>query len=703
MVSTEGLPPQVSELSEALPPVLSSEGVLLYGVSGVIALILIANVVNWWRDRQREDVELGELLEDETLEAAEAEWAVLDDLSERQQDLMAPAAITWETRAARVGEQWTTTLYVAEYPDAPKDGYLSGLFELTDVEFDLTSRIVPKNQPRARDELQRVADNLQADARLERSVRGSYLQERANRAEATYKAVENGQKVFDKELVITVRADTRDELSQAVKRVRATLREQPARVEPKTAICTQDLALQSAAPIGPSELDRSAVALGGAVGALLASPHNATILEEGGVEFGIHKDTRSPLVIDPFGREDGYAMFTVGDPGSGKSFGAKQNFIRSIEQDPDRIGVILEPLNNWAGVAEALGGRRITVGGMLGLNPLEIKPTPEHVLNARGDDASLLKERRNRAVSFFTNFFGHRDVELGDRRTTLELAIDEAYDRKGITEDVSTHDRESPTVRDVLDILESMNENPEEYVVRVEAESEKIQSDVVWLLDQLRPFEENGQLENLGRHSEFDIRDEDIVYLDLQQQGGSIGGHTSLLMELLITLVYERAKTTDKSVVLVVDEARYILSDSATLEYLETIFRHHRHHDLSIRLVTQTVDEFFQQPQAEMILDQCAIKQFHKLDGMDEQWADEFGLNYAQMRFVQDAIPGSDEKGYSQALLGIDGEWRGMEVRALPTEKAVIDYEPQSNQSVEESLQSDEFRTEGKDAATGDD
>jgi type IV secretory pathway VirB4 component len=703
MVGSDGVPPQVSELIDALPPALSADGILLYGVGSVIMLILIANVVSWWRGRRREEVELGDLLDEKTLEAADTERAILDDLSERQQDLMAPAAIRWETRAARVGDQWTTTLYVAEYPDAPKDGYLSGLFELTDVEFDLTSRIVPKNQPRARDELQRVADNLQADARLERSVRGSYLQERANRAEATYKAVENGQKVFDQELVITVRADTRDELTQAVKRVRATLREQPARVEPKTAICTQDLALQSAAPIGPSELDRSAVALGGAVGALLTSPHNATILEEGGVEFGIHKDTRSPLVIDPFGREDGYAMFTVGDPGSGKSFGAKQNFIRSIEQDPDRIGVILEPLNNWAGVAEALDGRRITVGGTLGVNPLEIKPTPERVLNARGDDASLLKERRNRAVSFFTNFFGHRDVELGDRRTTLELAIDEAYDRKGITEDVSTHDRESPTVRDVLDILESMNENPEEYVVRVEAESEKIQSDVVWLLDQLRPFGENGQLENLGRHSEFDIRDEDIVYLDLQQQGGSIGGHTSLLMELLITLVYERAKITDKSVVLVVDEARYILSDSATLEYLETIFRHHRHHDLSIRLVTQTVDEFFQQPQAEMILDQCAIKQFHKLDGMDEQWAEEFGLNYSQMRFVQDAIPGSDEKGYSQALLGIDGEWRGMEVRALPTEKAVIDYEPQSNQSVEATLSSDEFRSKGEDMATGDD
>jgi hypothetical protein len=153
-----------------------------------------------------------------------------------------------------------------------------------------------------------------------------------------------------------------------------------------------------------------------------------------------------------------------------------------------------------------------------------------------------LKERRNRAVSFFANYFAHRDIELGDRRTTLELAIDEAYEEKGITEDVSTHDRESPTVRDVLDILEAMSETPDEYVVRVEAEGDKIESDAVWLLDQLRPFAEGGQFENLGRQSEFNIRDEKVVYLDLQQRGGSIGGHTSLIMELLISLVYERAK-----------------------------------------------------------------------------------------------------------------------------------------------------------------
>jgi len=104
---------------------------------------------------------------------------------------------------------------------------------------------------------------------------------------------------------------------------------------------------------------------------MLSSPHNATILEEGGVEFGIHKDTQSPVVIDPFARENGYAMFTVGDTGSGKSFSleAKLHPLDRAEQGPHRNHP--EPLNNWAGVAEALGAKRITVGGTLGLNPLK--------------------------------------------------------------------------------------------------------------------------------------------------------------------------------------------------------------------------------------------------------------------------------------------------------------------------------------------
>jgi type IV secretory pathway VirB4 component len=301
---------------------------------------------------------------------------------------------------------------------------------------------------------------------------------------------------------------------------------------------------------------------------------------------------------------------------------------------------------------------------------------PEHVRRTLGEDASPFNEKKDSVLSFLTNYFSLRGVALDDRRTTLELAIDRAYRSKGITADVTTHGTESPTMQDVLDVLEAMVDDPEPYIVRTVDEGEKLASDAVWLIDQLRPFAVGGRYENLGRTSEFDIREEKVIYLDLGQQEGSLGGSTSLLMQLLISLVYERAKETTKEVVFVIDEARYIMQDAVSLAFLETVFRHHRHHDLSIRLVTQTVDEFFRHPESEAILDQCAIKQFHRLDGMDERWANEFGLNRSQMRFVQEATPGNDKAGYSEALIGVDGEWRGIEVRAMPNEKEVIDFEP---------------------------
>nr|WP_197427913.1 VirB4 family type IV secretion system protein [Halogeometricum sp. CBA1124] len=667
-----------SQLVRWLSSPTSTEGAALYLL--IVGLLGIGGKLlwDWYTEDDTEEVEFSDVLDEETLEQGEAERQLLDDIAESHKTVTAPAAAEWETRAARVGEQWTTTLYIADYPDYPNDGYLSELFEMTDVQFDLTAHITPKNQERARNELQDIADDLQVDADLEQSVRSAYLQERANEAAATYKAVENGANVFDQGMFITVRADEKEDLRDAVQKVKSALRDDPANLTPKTAICRQDLALQSAAPIGDNEFGRTSIALGGAVGALLSSPHNATILEEGGVEFGIHKDNQSPVVIDPFARDNGYAMFTVGDTGSGKSFSSKQNFIRSIEQSKDRIGIILEPLNNWAGVAEALDAKRITVGGTLGLNPLEIRETPEHVQRAMGEDASPFNEKLDDAMSFLTNFFALRGISLGDRRTTLELGLKRAYKRNGITDDISTHDNPSPTIQDMMDVFEEMVNDPEEFVVRSDEEAGKIKEDATWLLDQLRPFEDDGRHANLGQESDFDIRDEKVIYLDLAQQEGSVDSSTALTMQLLISLVYERAKVSEKEVVFYIDEARYIMQDAASLAFLETVFRHHRHHDLSIRLVTQTVDEFFEHAESEAILDQCAVKQFHRLDGMDEEWADEFGLNYAQMRFVQDAVPGNEDAGFSEALVGVDGEWRGIQVKAMPKEKRVIDFDPTS-------------------------
>jgi len=199
----------LAQLTEWLLNPTSPEGVAVYFLL-VVALGIVGKLL-WTRHTADDEpeVDFSDVLDEETLEEGHAEGQLLDDISESHKTVTAPAAIEWETRAARVGEQWTTTLYIADYADYPNDGYLSDLFELTDVEFDLTAHITPKNQQRARNELQDIADDLQVDADLEQSVRSAYLQERANEAAATYKAVESGANVFDQGMFVTVRADNK--------------------------------------------------------------------------------------------------------------------------------------------------------------------------------------------------------------------------------------------------------------------------------------------------------------------------------------------------------------------------------------------------------------------------------------------------------------------------------------------------------------
>jgi len=49
-------------------------------------------------------------------------------------------------------------------------------------------------------------------------------------------------------------------------------------------------------------------------------------------------------------------------------------------------------------------------------------------------------------------------------------------------------------------------------------------------------------------------------------------------------------------------------------------------------------------------------------------------------QFVRNAAPGSPKLGYSDSLVGIDGEWRRMEVVSLLDEASVIEYDPTRQQ-----------------------
>jgi len=613
-----------------------------------------------------------------------------DAIAEAHQRLAAADEIEWGVRESKVGEQYAKGLYVAEFPDYPKDGFLHELFEVTDAEFDATFHFKPRNQNRTRERLKRRADDLKAEAKQNDGTGSEYLAAEGVKMEAAHDAMERGVRAFTTSAYVTVRGDTAGELRASEASLRRVLTDDSqADLDVQTTQGKQDVLLQAASPLGPDVARRqspsrySHIQLSGGIGAVLSSFQNPSIMEEGGIELGRHKDLKTPIVVDPFKRENGYSKLKIADQGGGKSHSSKMEYIRMISQRDDCIGIVLEPMGNWTGVSEATDAEHIVIGGSKQINPLKIQAIGESARRRIKTGETPLKNKKDGALGWLRNYFELRGLgdQLSDRIVTLENAVEDAYHDCGFREgDYDTFDNDSPTIRDdLIPQLRAREDAPEDYA-KTTQEASTIREDAEWLRRNLRPFVD-GRFAALGGEGDVDLTTSENIYLDLgQEEGREISDQAALTMQLLIDLVYQRATRTPKKVVFPIDEFHYITSSAVNLGFLETLLRHHRHHKISPWFITQTVDEFLDNEIADRILKLTTMTQFHHIDTFGEEQAEPFDLSPTMQQFVRNAAPGSPKLGYSDSLIGIDGEWRRMEVVSLLDEASVIEYDPTRQQ-----------------------
>ncbi|WP_323677643.1 hypothetical protein [Halorubellus sp. PRR65] len=602
---------------------------------------------------------------------------------------IAPEGIEREYDHAVVGEQYRRAMFAHGWPDEIEPGALRHLIGATPhLEFDMTLHFTPRDRGRVQKQLERRAQGMSAESNANDDLVDGFFahdqRERVERTAAMRDHVRDGERPFDVSLYVSARADDKDTLDDDTEALRKALQDKHSYLGMKTVTGKQLRTLESIAPIGKDylrrepELDPSQLALGGGVGALLGSLTRSELLEDDGVEMGEHAFNGTPLIKDPFESETNYNWVVIGDSGSGKSYQTKLNALRTRAVKENTKVIILDPMQGFNGIAKAMGAKRITLGGSRGLNPLEIRAPTEASRRAAGEDIDPLSEKIRDVMSFFDNFAHREGIDLGPERMTLTTAITEAYARNGITADVDTHSNPSPTLVDVLDVLEEMATEPEEFIVRIESEAEEIAANATDLINLFRPFID-GQYQNLAEPSEFDLRDEDVVYLDLSQQEKRQSGG-GLMMQLVFSLVYERAKETTDNVVFIIDEARFLMRDAANLEFLGQRVRHSRHYDTSIRFITQEVNDFFDHEEAEAIINNSFVKLLHRTQEIG-QWADAFGLNRQQVGFVKNANTGAN--GYSEALAEIDGTWYPIQLFSTPAEHAVVDFDERQD-SVED-------------------
>ncbi|WP_115864242.1 VirB4 family type IV secretion system protein [Halorussus litoreus] len=620
----------------------------------------------------------------------------LDDASTMHQSVIAPSTVDWETTYAVLNDEtYVRTFWIEQFPEEPANGMFERLLLETDLQTNVSIYLDPFDTQSAEDMMADWISDLKVNQHDANSLKAEDLQEDIDRGKFMRSLVRANQASFYRGGVfIRLSAKSKQELDNQTTRLRSIIKDAPANCTLKVANRWQEKGLATVSPLGANELgqDRMSTMTNQAVGAMFPFSSNYMMMDDG-VEYGYHGHNGSPVQINPWNLETGHSELVVGMPGAGKTFGDIMRHLRMMKRQQDTMLVMIDPVGGFKGIADALDAKTITVGGDTQLNPLEIRETPQEVLDAE-DGISPLSAKKDEVYAVLENFLTARDIDLGTETGVLSYVIDEAYRQAGVVEgDVSTHTPEnSPTMTDVHRILADIAENPDEHNI---ATSESARERAAEYADELaiafQPFREGGSYDNLAARSEINILEGDnkVVYIDLGQIEGSASGidRQTFLMQLLLSTVYQQAKKTDRNVELAIDEAHYLFEDQANLDFLETAFRHQRHAGLRMVLLSQTAQEFYETDQAEKILGMCPIKVFHKLPDLDDETADKIGLTREQRKYVRGADAGKEDLGYSQALVRVEEHGTyPLHVVADEFEKRVIDYEPDDREFIQQAI-----------------
>jgi ERCC4-type nuclease len=388
------------------------------------------------------------------------------------------------------------------------------------------------------------------------------------------------------------------------------------------------------------------------------------LIEPGGINLGTNEDTGDPIILDLQNRETGFNVGIWGTIGAGKTTTVTRLLMRLKMKNPEMPLVIIDPKQEYAGLSWLFDGQTVRIGSDTGINPLQIEETPPEKLDEEGDEGPYRNAIR-RAMDFVRSFYEYQGLPFEDVQDTWREAIKEAYRRQEITKDPNTHSNDSPTLKDdVFPILLEMLNSPENFVhdgatdVETSVDGMEQRADDI-LHKHTGALQEGGEFEHLSQETSIDLKNIDVLYLDLQNYENETTA--GLMMGPLLTSVLEQAKEIDEPMALAMDEFHYMLANSSSLETLKQAYRHSRHSDLSMITATQSVEEFFTKNDegerqltnnASQLTKLMSVKIWHYLEEMNEEWADEFDMTEAEKERIKKADKGDPT---AQALLQLQG------------------------------------------------
>ena len=538
------------------------------------------------------------------------------------------------------------------FPELFRDMYLFG-------DINTSIYITPVKEEKSQNDLNRVINELETE-RIVAADRGninreSTITQKRLEAEQLRDEIAAGfNKLFEATIVSTLFTYNLEDLDRLTKMLSAEMSKTLVGI--KSAWGIQEEAFQSNLPLMNNKIDKSHTFDRNSMGTVFPFT-TSEIGHPSGVPLGFNKQTGTPILFDNFASSlTNYNMVIFAKSGACKSVTMKTLVSRSSVLSGIE-SLALDAEGEYTIVAESLGGINVV-----------ISPTSKTIINIFDIETETIKDEitgKDRVVLNVENKVedvtqGLLTMSRGSTRSTevneltkqiIAETVAEEYAALGITSNPnSLYEQDSSMIErgEILSKRKKQMPTIGSWYRRLQAKAQDnknsdYQFHYSYLLKVMKQYirEYDGQMAYFDGQSTFELLDgAPFINLDISQLEERFA--RPLAQQILLSWIWEkfvkknsedRKKASKKRVL--VDEAWMLLPYPEAVDFLNKMARRARKRNVSLAIISQRFQDFYEKPEAQAVLTSSDTKLFLAQDKSEIQYLKEvFKLSEGEANFL---------------------------------------------------------------------
>ena len=568
---------------------------------------------------------------------------------------------------------------MATFPELLRDMYMFG-------DINTSIYINPIAESRSQNELNKVINELETERIVAYDKgninRESLLAQKRVEAESLRDEIAAGfNKLYEASIVSTLFAYNLQDLDRLTKLLATEMSK--SLIDIKSAWGIQEEGFQSNLPLMEDKIKKIHTFDRRSMGTVFPFT-TSEVGHPTGVPLGFNKQTGVPILFDNFHPSlTNYNMVIFAKSGAGKSVTMKTLISRSsvlmgIES------LALDAEGEYTVVAEALGGINVVISPnsqtIINLFDIEIEKVKDEITGRERPILNVENKVEDVTQALLTMARGStRSTEVNElTKQIISESVAEEYARVGITADpASLYESDSVISGDALGKRKKEMPTIGSWYKRiVEKAKQNDNSDYrfhySYLIKVMKQYvrELNGQMAYFDGQSTFELLDgAPFINLDISQLEERFA--RPLAQQILLSWIWEKYvkknsedKNRAKSKRVLIDEAWMLLPYPEAVDFLNTMSRRARKRNVSLTVVSQKFQDFYENKSVQVVLTSADTKLFLAQDKSEISYLKEvFKLSEGEENFLLTCQRGEGliKIGYDSAIMAIKPTQREFE------------------------------------------